>query len=79
MLVIFAIGIALDLPRDKYGSVSQIGFIAYLIHALLPKPVALFRDMYLDYEQQAFSHINNLFSGILTGVHNRFSRVLFQR
>lgn len=82
MPVIFALGIAFGLSRDKNGSAALTGFIAYLILTTLCSPgaVMLFRDIYLDYEQQAFSHINNLFSGMLTGVlsaaiYNRYSRV----
>ena len=40
----------------------------------------LFREIHLAYEEEAFGHINNLFTGMLTGVisaaiYNRYSRV----
>lgn len=82
MPVLFAIGIAFGLSRDKNGSAALTGFIAYLILTTLcsPDAVMLFREIHLVYEEEAFGHINNLFTGMLTGVisaaiYNRYSRV----
>lgn len=82
MSVLFAIGVAYGMSKDKDGAAALTGFVGFLVVTTLcsPAAVAMIQKMPVDQVPVAFGKINNQFVGILVGilsaeVYNRFSHV----
>ncbi|MEZ3499913.1 N-acetylglucosamine-specific PTS transporter subunit IIBC [Pantoea sp. KPR_PJ] len=82
MSVLFAIGVAYGLSKDKDGAAALSGFVGYLVVTTLcsPAAVAMIQKIPVDQVPAAFGKIENQFVGIMVGilsaeVYNRFSHV----
>jgi len=82
MAILFAIGVAYGLSKDKDGAAALAGLVGYLVLTTLLKPsvVAQIQSIPLDKVPAAFGKIENQFVGILCGViaaelYNRFSGI----
>lgn len=82
MAVLFAIGVAYGLSKDKDGAAALAGLVGYLVLTTLLKPnvVAQIQSIPLEQVPAAFKKIENQFVGILCGViaaelYNRFSGI----
>lgn len=82
MPVLFAVGVAYGLSKDKDGSAALSGVVGFLVLTTLlsPSSVALLTRIPLDDVNVAFTKINNQFIGILVGIlsaelYNRFNQV----
>lgn len=82
--VLFAVGLAIGMSKDKDGSSALAGLVAFLTPMTLvnSEAVAMFTKVELDQVNIAFGAINfkNVFIGILSGLiaaalYNRFSQV----
>ncbi|MGY5449642.1 N-acetylglucosamine-specific PTS transporter subunit IIBC [Agarivorans sp. MS3-6] len=83
MSVLFAIGIAYGMSRDKDGAAALAGFIGYMVITTLLAPGAVEQIGLVALDESstlAFSKINNQFVGIISGImaaelYNRFYQV----
>nr|WP_269474294.1 N-acetylglucosamine-specific PTS transporter subunit IIBC [Serratia ureilytica] len=82
MSVLFAIGVAYGMSKDKAGAAALTGFVGFLVLTTLcsPAAVSMIQKIPLDQVPAAFGKIQNQFVGILVGiisaeVYNRFSGV----
>ena len=82
MSVLFAVGVAYGMSKDKDGAAALTGFVGFLVVTTLcsPAAVAMIQKIPADQVPAAFGKINNQFVGILVGilsaeVYNRFSHV----
>lgn len=82
MSVLFAIGVAYGMSKDKDGAAALTGFVGFLVVTTLcsPAAVAMIQKIPVAEVPVAFGKINNQFVGILVGVlsaevYNRFSHV----
>ncbi|WP_099075898.1 N-acetylglucosamine-specific PTS transporter subunit IIBC [Proteus alimentorum] len=82
MSVLFAIGVAYGMSKDKDGAAALTGFVSFLVVTTLcsPAAVSMIKGIPLAEVPVAFSKIENQFVGILVGVlsaelYNRFSQV----
>ncbi|WAX71237.1 PTS transporter subunit EIIC [Gallibacterium anatis] len=82
MSLLFAVGVAFGLSKDKHGSAALSGLVGYLVVTTLLSPgaVSQLQGIPLDQVPAAFGKINNQFIGILVGIisaelYNRFSHV----
>ncbi len=82
MSVLFAIGVAFGMSKDKDGSAALAGFVGFLVVTTLLSPgsVAQIQGIDLAVVPAAFGKINNQFVGILVGIvsaeiYNRYSTV----
>ncbi|OQP36021.1 N-acetylglucosamine-specific PTS transporter subunit IIBC [Pantoea latae] len=82
MSVLFAIGVAYGLSKDKDGAAALTGFVGFLVVTTLcsPAAVSMIQKIPLDQVPAAFGKIQNQFVGIMVGiisaeVYNRFSHV----
>lgn len=82
MAILFAIGVAYGMSKDKDGAAALAGLVGYLVLTTLLKPsvVAQIQSIPLDQVPAAFKKIENQFVGILCGaiaaaLYNRFSGV----
>lgn len=82
MGVLFAIGVAYGMSKDKDGSAALSGMVAWLVVTTLLKPstVAQLRGIPIDEVPMAFGKIQNQFIGILCGVisaelYNKYSNI----
>ena len=82
MSVLFAIGVAYGMSKDKDGAAALTGFVGFLVVTTLcsPAAVAMIQKMPVEQVPAAFGKINNQFVVILVGilsaeVYNRFSHV----
>ena len=82
MPVLFAIGIAYGMSKDKDGAAALTGFIGFLVVTSLcsPSAVSVIQHIAIDQVPLAFQKIKNPFIGILVGVcsaevYNRYSHV----
>lgn len=82
MSVLFAIGVAYGMSKDKDGAAALTGFVGFLVVTTLcsPAAVSMIQKIPVDQVPAAFGKINNQFVGILVGVisaevYNRFSHV----
>ncbi|WP_104400497.1 N-acetylglucosamine-specific PTS transporter subunit IIBC [Vibrio penaeicida] len=81
MALLFAIGVAFGLSRDKSGSAALSGFVCFTVLMTLLNPEAIAQLMGGTEEvPAAFDRINNQFIGILVGIlsaeiYNRYSGV----
>ncbi|MBL1229571.1 PTS transporter subunit EIIC [Enterococcus sp. BWB1-3] len=82
--ILFAVGLALGMSKDKDGSAALSGLVAFLVPMTLinSASVAMFQGIDVENVNIAFSAINNknVFIGILSGLvaaamYNRFSNV----
>ncbi|MFZ2647258.1 MAG: N-acetylglucosamine-specific PTS transporter subunit IIBC [Lactococcus chungangensis] len=82
--VLFAVGLALGMSKDKDGASALTGLVAFLVpmQLLNPAAIAAFQHIDLDKVNAAFTKMNNgnVFVGILAGLlaaamYNRFSNV----
>lgn len=82
MAVLFAVGIAYGMSKDKDGAAALTGFVGYLVLTTLcsPAAVSMIQNIPVDQVPAAFGKIENQFIGILVGIisaelYNRFSQV----
>lgn len=82
MSVLFAVGVAYGMSKDKDGAAALSGLVGFLVVTTLLSPgaVAQIQSIPLDDVPFAFNKINNQFVGILVGIisaelYNRFSGV----
>lgn len=80
--ILFAIGVALGMAKERDGAAALSGLVAFLVVTTLLSPgaVALFQGVKPEAVNMAFSKINNAFIGILSGLfaalmYNRFHHV----
>lgn len=82
MSVLFAVGVAYGMSKDKDGAAALSGFVGYLVVTTLLAPGAVAQIQGIDPSAvpAAFGKINNQFVGILVGIvsaeiYNRFYTV----
>jgi PTS system N-acetylglucosamine-specific IIC component len=82
MAILFAVGVALGMAKEKDGSSALSGLVAYLVvtTVLSTGSVALLQGIDAAEVNPAFGKIGNQFIGILSGIiaavmYNRFSHV----
>ncbi|WP_028019459.1 N-acetylglucosamine-specific PTS transporter subunit IIBC [Enterobacter cloacae] len=82
MSVLFAIGVAYGMSKDKDGAAALTGFVGFLVLTTLcsPAAVSMIQKIPADQVPAAFGKIENQFVGILVGIisaelYNRFSGV----
>ncbi|AMC34938.1 N-acetylglucosamine-specific PTS transporter subunit IIBC [Janthinobacterium sp. B9-8] len=82
MSILFAVGIAYGMSKDKDGAAALSGLVGFYVLTTLLSPgaVSQIQGIPLDQVPKAFAKINNQFVGILVGVitaelYNRFSGV----
>ena len=82
MAILFAVGIAYGMSRDKDGAAALSGLVGFLVVTTLLSPgaVAQLHGIPLEEVPKAFGKIENQFIGILVGIisaeiYNRFSHV----
>lgn len=82
MSVLFAVGVAYGMSKDKDGAAALAGFVGFLVVTTLLSPGAVSQIQGIDISAvpAAFGKINNQFVGILVGIisaeiYNRFSTV----
>lgn len=82
MSVLFAIGVAYGMSKDKDGAAALSGFVGFLVLTTLCSPavVSMIQQIPADKVPAAFNNVKNQFVGILVGVisaeiYNRFSHV----
>lgn len=82
--VLFAVGLALGMSKDRDGASALTGLVAFLVpmQLLNPAAIAAFQHIYVEKVNAAFTKMNNgnVFVGILAGLlaaamYNRFSNV----
>ncbi|MFB6468058.1 N-acetylglucosamine-specific PTS transporter subunit IIBC [Cytobacillus sp. Hz8] len=80
--ILFAVGVALGMAKDKDGSSALSGLVAYLVITTLlsTATVAMFQGIDPTKVDPAFGKIGNAFVGMLSGLvaasmYNRFSHV----
>ena len=82
--VLFAVGLALGMSKDRDGASALTGLVAFLVPMQLLNPAAIAAFQHIDVEKvnAAFTKMNNgnVFVGILAGLlaaamYNRFSNV----
>lgn len=80
--ILFAVGVALGLAKERDGSAALSGLVAYLVVTTLlsTESVAMLQGVEADNVNAAFENIGNAFVGILSGIiaslmYNRFSHV----
>ncbi|MDD0822947.1 N-acetylglucosamine-specific PTS transporter subunit IIBC [Mannheimia sp. AT1] len=82
MAILFAVGVAFGMSKEKDGAAALSGLVGYLVITTLlsPAAVAQLKGIAADQVPAAFGKINNQFIGILVGVisaelYNRFYQV----
>lgn len=82
MSVLFAVGVAYGMSKDKDGAAALSGLVGFFVVTALLSPVAVaqIKNISITEVSSAFNKINNQFIGILVGViaaelYNRFSKV----
>ncbi|EKT61664.1 N-acetylglucosamine-specific PTS transporter subunit IIBC [Providencia burhodogranariea] len=82
MSVLFAIGVAYGMSKDKDGAAALTGFVGFLVVTTLCSPASysMIMNVPIEHVPAAFGKINNQFVGILVGVlsaelYNRYSGV----
>ncbi|MDC3418566.1 N-acetylglucosamine-specific PTS transporter subunit IIBC [Aquibacillus salsiterrae] len=80
--ILFAVGVALGMSKDRDGSAALSGLVAYLVTTTLLSPgsVAMLQGIDAEAVNPAFGKIENAFVGIISGIiaanmYNRFSHV----
>ncbi|TKI05460.1 N-acetylglucosamine-specific PTS transporter subunit IIBC [Martelella alba] len=82
MSLLFAVGVAYGMSKDKDGAAALSGLVGFLVVTTLcaPAAVAMIQKIPVASVPAAFGKINNQFVGILVGIisaelYNRFSHV----
>jgi len=82
MSVLFAVGVAYGMSKDKDGAAALSGLVGFLVVTTLlsPAAVAQIQSIAITDVPSAFSKVNNQFVGILVGIisaelYNKFSDV----
>ncbi|RFA35615.1 PTS glucose transporter subunit IIBC [Virgibacillus dokdonensis] len=82
MPILFALGVALGLAKDRDGSAALSGLVGYLVATTLLSVdvVASLQGIEAESVNAAFGNIENVFVGIISGIiasimYNRFSHV----
>lgn len=82
MSVLFAIGVALGMSKERDGAAALSGLVGYLVVTTLlsTESVAMLKGIDVSEVNAAFSKIENQFVGIISGLtaasmYNRFSKV----
>lgn len=82
MAILFAVGVAFGMAKQKDGSAALSGLVAFLVVTTLlsTETVALLQGVDADSVNAAFDKIDNQFIGIISGIiasvmYNRFSHV----
>tara|TARA_R110001583_G_scaffold42735_2_gene135867 strand:+ start:14160 stop:15626 length:1467 start_codon:yes stop_codon:yes gene_type:complete len=82
MPVLFAVGVAYGLSKDKDGAAALSGLVGFLVvtSLLSPSAVAQIQSIPLAEVSSAFNKINNQFIGVIVGIiaaelYNKFSDV----
>ncbi|MBM7692126.1 PTS system N-acetylglucosamine-specific IIC component [Peribacillus deserti] len=82
MSILFAVGVALGMSKQKDGSAAISGLVAYLVITTLlsTNSVSMLQGVKVEDVNPAFAKIGNQFVGILSGLvaaamYNRFSHV----
>ncbi|PHM63487.1 bifunctional maltose and glucose-specific PTS system components IICB [Xenorhabdus ishibashii] len=82
MGMLFAVGVAYGMSKDKDGAAALAGLIGFIVVMKLcsPAAVSMIKSIPIEEVPKAFGKINNQFVGILVGVfsaelYNRYSRV----
>ncbi len=82
MSLLFAVGVAYGMSKDKDGAAALSGLVGFLVITTLcsPAAVAMIQKIPVASVPAAFGKINNQFVGILVGIisaelYNRFSQV----
>ncbi|WP_138417646.1 N-acetylglucosamine-specific PTS transporter subunit IIBC [Aquibacillus sediminis] len=80
--ILFAVGVALGMAKERDGSAALSGLVAFLVTTTLldPESVAMLQGVEESAVDPAFENISNAFVGILSGaiaanMYNRFSHV----
>lgn len=80
--ILFAVGIAAGMSRDKSGAAALSGMVSFLVvsYVLSPTSMGLLKGLPIDQINPAFSNIENAFIGIIcgiisAGIYNRFCEV----
>ncbi len=80
MGVLFAVGVAYGMSKDKDGAAALAGFVGFLVLTTLcsPAAVAMIQQIPIEQVPAAFAKIKNQFIGIMVGIisaelYNRFS------
>ena len=83
--ILFAVGVALGMSKDRDGSAALSGLVAYLVVTTLLSPgsVSMLKGVELEAVDPGFAKIGNAFVGIIAGIvaanmYNRFSHVSFR-
>lgn len=84
--LLFAVGISFGMTKEKDGAAALSGVISFLIITFLlsPKSVASLQGISIEYVDYAFTHIDNVFVGIISGLvaatcYNTFGQVQLPR
>ncbi|WP_261815699.1 N-acetylglucosamine-specific PTS transporter subunit IIBC [Vibrio gallicus] len=80
MALLFAIGVAFGLSKDKNGSAALAGFVCYMVLTTLLSPASVAQMLHVDQAPAAFNKIGNQFVGIVVGIvsaeiYNKFHTV----
>ncbi|KLI36351.1 PTS glucose transporter subunit IIBC [Brachyspira hyodysenteriae] len=82
MPILFAIGVAFGMSKDRNGSAALAGLVAFLVVTTLlaPATVGMIQSKAVEDVPAGFAKINNQFIGILCGViagglYNKFSEI----
>ncbi|CDL79428.1 PTS system N-acetylglucosamine-specific EIICBA component (Includes: N-acetylglucosamine permease IIC component; N-acetylglucosamine-specific phosphotransferase enzyme IIB component; N-acetylglucosamine-specific phosphotransferase enzyme IIA component) [Xenorhabdus cabanillasii JM26] len=82
MAILFAVGIAYGMSKDKDGAAALTGLVGFMVVLKLCSPavIAMIKNIPVAEVPIAFSKINNQFIGILVGVisaelYNRYSHI----
>lgn len=82
MALLFAVGVAYGMSKDKDGSAALSGLVGWLVLTTLlaPETIAMLKDVKVEEVAPAFGKIKNQFVGILIGVitaelYNYYSKV----
>ncbi|UFU00798.1 N-acetylglucosamine-specific PTS transporter subunit IIBC [Radiobacillus kanasensis] len=80
--ILFAVGVALGMAKERDGSAALSGLVAFLVTTTLLSTgtVAMLQGVEVDAVNPAFDEIKNAFVGIISGIiasimYNRFSHV----
>lgn len=80
--ILFAVGVALGMAKERDGSAALGGLVAYLVTTTLlsPESIAAIQGTDVEEVNMAFGQIENVFIGILSGImasimYNRYSHV----
>lgn len=79
--ILFALGVALGMSKDRDGAAALSGLVAWLVTTkmLSPDTVAMLQDIPVEDVDMAFENIETAFTGILVGliaaaIYNKFSK-----